>query len=192
MFDKHKISSQGSPQIKESIAMQEDPPVATPAQSPTAKSAVIGSGIEITGDVTASVDLTISGHIKGSIVESSHNVEIDESGKVNANITAKVVLVAGKIKGNITGSEKVLISSTAKVQGNIIAPRVQLEDGALFRGSIDMDPGKVVKPDVPAARKKEGKSSQLSSSIKTSGNGTEPAPLKDKGTTDSSLTLKGG
>ena len=192
MFDKRKSSSQGSPQIKESIAMREDPPVAAKAHSPATKSAVIGLDIEIAGDVRASADMKINGHIKGSIVESSHNVEIGESGKVKANISAKMVMVAGAVEGNIAGAEKVLIARTGRVQGNIVAPRVQLEDGALFRGSIEMDPGKVVKPDSPAVSKKVGNPASTDSSIKVSGNRAGPAPVKDKERKDSGLTLKSG
>ena len=194
MFDKRKSSNQGSPQIKESIAMRDDPPVAAPSQahSPATKSAVIGTDIEIFGDVKASADMKINGHIKGSIVERSHNVEIGDSGKVRANISAKMVIVSGVVEGNIAGSEKVLISRTGRVQGNIVAPRVQLEDGALFRGSIEMDPGKVVKPDAPAVSKKVGNTSRGGSSVKASGNGSGPAPVKGKDRTDSGLTLKSG
>ena len=192
MFDKRKSSNQGSPQIKESIAMREDPPVVSKAHSPATKSAVIGLDIEIAGDVRASADMKIDGHINGSIVESSHNVEIGESGKVKANISAKMVMVAGAVEGNIAGAEKVLIARTGRVQGNIVAPRVQLEDGALFRGSIEMDPGKAVKPDSPAVSKKVGSSSRADSSIKVSGNGAGPAPVKDKERKDSGLTLKSG
>jgi cytoskeletal protein CcmA (bactofilin family) len=192
MFDKRKSSSQGSPQIKESIAMREDPPVVAKAHSPATKSAVIGLDIEIAGDVRASADMKIDGHIQGSIVESSHNVEIGESGKVKANISAKMVIVAGAVEGNIAGAEKVLISKTGRVQGNIVAPRVQLEDGALFRGSIEMDPGKVVKPESPAVRKKVGNPASADSSIKVSGNRAGPAQVKDKERKDSGLTLKSG
>jgi len=192
MFDKYKSVKQGSPQIKESIAMREDPPVAKPAHSPATKPAVIGPGIEIIGDVKASVDLKINGHIKGSIVESSHNVEIGESGKVKANISAKMVMVAGVVEGHIAGNEKVLISKTGRVRGNIVAPRVQLEDGALFKGSIEMDPGKIVKQDSPVVIKKVGNSSRAGSSIKDSGNGTGPAPVKDTDKKESDLTLKSG
>ena len=192
MFEKRKNSRQGSPQIKESIAMREDPPVAAQAHSSATKSAVIGLGIEIIGDVTASVDMKINGHVKGRIVESSHNVEIGESGKVNANICAKLVIVAGVVEGDLKGTEKVLIARTGKVRGNIVAPRVQLEDGALFRGSIEMDPGKVVKPASPAVSKKVGSTSHAGSSIKVSGNGAGPAPVKDTGRKEPGLTLKRG
>jgi cytoskeletal protein CcmA (bactofilin family) len=190
MFDKHKSTSQGSPQIKESIAMREDSPVAAQAHSPAAKSAVIGPDIEITGDVIASTDMKVNGHIQGSMVESSHNVEIGESGRVIANISANKVTIAGTVEGNITGNEKVLISNTGRVRGNIVAPRVQLEDGALFRGSIEMDPGKVVKTEPSAVSKKVGNSSRAGSSMKVSGDGSVPAPVKDKGSKDPGLTLK--
>jgi len=192
MFDKHKSVNQGSPQIKESIAMQNVPPVAKQVNSPVTKSAVIGPGIEIIGDVKASVDLKISGHIKGSIVESSHNVEIGESGEVKANISAKMVIVAGVLEGNIAGNQKVLITKTGRVRGNIVAPRVQLEDGALFKGSIEMDPAKVAKQDTRVLSKKVGASSRAGLSIKESGNGAGPAPVKDADTKESGLTLKSG
>jgi cytoskeletal protein CcmA (bactofilin family) len=201
MFEKHKGSKPGSPQIKESIAMQESPPTAARASAPAAKTAVIGAGIEIAGDVTASADLSINGRIKGSIVQSSHDVDIAESGKVRANISARVVKVAGEVAGDLAGSEKVLISKTGRVQGNIVSPRVQLEDGAIFRGSIDMDPGKVVKQAAPAPAKKTTDSSRTVSSAgssaagpdtKASGNGTGPVLAKDTGRKEPGLTLKSG
>ena len=58
-----------------------------------------------------------------------------------ANLDAKTVKVDGQVTGDISGSEKVVISKSGRVQGNIVAPRVTLEDGAKFKGSIDMDPG---------------------------------------------------
>jgi cytoskeletal protein CcmA (bactofilin family) len=190
MFDKQKSSSQGSPQIKESIAMREDPPVAGQAHSPSTKPAVIGPDIEITGDVAASADMKVDGHIQGSIVESSHNVEIGESGRIIANISANKVIIAGTVEGNIAGNEKVVISKTGRVRGNVVAPRVQLEDGALFRGSIEMDPGKVVKTEPPAVSKTVGISSRADASIKVSGKGSVPAPVKDTGGKDPDLKLK--
>jgi len=192
MFDKHKSSKQGSPQIKESIAMQEDTAVAEPSHSRVSRSALIGPDIEITGDVTANADIKINGHIRGAIVQSSHIVEIGDSGKINANISAKMVIVSGLVEGNITASEKVLISKTGSVRGDLSAPRVQLEDGALFRGSIEMDPGKVAKPKSRAASKKDGPSSLVGSSTKDSGNGTRPVTAKEKDRKTSGLTLKSG
>ena len=192
MFDKRKGSKQGSPQIKESIAIREDPPVAAQAQSSTTGFAVIGLGIEITGEVTSSTAMRINGQIKGSIVESSHDVEVGESGKVSASISARRVTIAGTVEGNIAGKEKVLISKTGKVQGNIMAPRVQLEDGAFFKGSIEMTPVKVEKPNSPAVSKNIGSSSRAGASIKVSGNGAGHASAKGSERKEPGLTLKSG
>jgi cytoskeletal protein CcmA (bactofilin family) len=201
MFEKHKSSKSGSPQIKESIAMQESPPAATRASAPATKTAIIGAGIEIAGDVTASADLSINGKISGNIVQSSHDVDIAESGKVKANISARVVKVAGEVEGDLAGSEKVFISKTGRVRGNIVSPRVQLEDGAIFRGSIDMDPSTVVKQAAPAPAKKTTDSSRVASSAasspagsetKASGNGTGPVRAKVTGRKEPGLTLKSG
>jgi cytoskeletal protein CcmA (bactofilin family) len=192
MFDKRKGSKQGSPQIKESIAIREDPPVAAQARSSAGNLAVIGLGIEITGEVTSSTAMRIDGQIKGSIVESSHDVEVGELGIVSANISAKKVTISGTVEGNIAGKEKVLISKTGKVKGNIIAPRVQLEDGALFRGSIEMNPVKVEKPNSPAVSKNIGSSGRAGSSIKVSGNGAGRASVKGSERKEPGLTLKSG
>ena len=196
MFEKHKSSKQGSPQIKESIAMQDSPAMGARAPTPATKSAVIGPGIEISGDVTASADLTIDGRVHGSVVQSEHNVDIGESGQVRARIQAKMVKVAGAVLGDIAGTEKVLISRTGRVQGNIVAPRVQLEDGAMFKGSIDMNPAEIAKPEAPAAKKKETASpasrSSASAVAKPAANVAGSVQSSESGRKEPSLTLKSG
>jgi len=142
MFDKHKGAKQPSTSQSEPKAGGISTPVASPTSPATQKAAMIGEGISIVGEVNASSDLRIEGCIEGRSVESTENVEIGESGKVTASIVAKVVKIAGEVTGNIRGGEKVTITRTGRVQGNIDAPRVQLEDGALFRGSIEMNPAK--------------------------------------------------
>ena len=100
------------------------------------------------------------GLIEGRSIQSSHDIEIGESGRVTASVEAKVVRVAGEVTGDIAGSEKVQITKSGRVHGNVTAPRVQLEDGALFRGSIDMNPVPVAeaKPAAVGARPEAGKS----------------------------------
>jgi cytoskeletal protein CcmA (bactofilin family) len=115
--------------------------------------ALIGQGISIAGDVTADSNLKIEGRIEGRSVQSSHDIEVSESGTVTASIIAKVVKIAGEVTGDVGGSEKVIISRSGKVQGNVVAPRVQLEDGALFRGSIDMNPAESAAAKKPAPAK---------------------------------------
>jgi cytoskeletal protein CcmA (bactofilin family) len=88
------------------------------------------------------------GVIEGRSVQSAQDIEVAESGKVVASIEARVVRIGGEVTGDISGAEKVMIMKSGRVLGNIVAPRVQLEDGSLFRGSIDMTPVPVaeVKP----------------------------------------------
>ena len=101
---------------------------------------MIGSTIKITGDVTGNEDLVIEGQVEGEIKIASHQVTVGQSGQVKANVTAKTIKIEGNVRGDIHGSEKVVIAKSGDVRGNIVAPRVTLEDGAVFKGSIDMDP----------------------------------------------------
>ena len=102
---------------------------------------MIGPSIKIKGTITGDEDLLIQGEVEGSIELSDHEVSIGKTGNVAANIHARVVKIDGEVAGDITGAEKVIISKSGNVRGNIVAPRVTLEDGAIFKGSIDMDPG---------------------------------------------------
>lgn len=102
---------------------------------------MIGPSIVIKGTVSGDEDLLIHGSVEGSVELGAHEVSVGQSGKVKADITAKVVRIDGEVAGDITGFEKVVISKSGNVRGNIVAPRVTLEDGAIFKGSIDMDPG---------------------------------------------------
>ncbi len=104
---------------------------------------MIGPSIVIKGEVTGAEDLLIQGKVEGNINLNGNQVSIGESGEVCANIQAKVIKIDGKVTGDITGNEKVVISKSGNVHGNIVAPRVTLEDGAIFKGSIDMDPAGV-------------------------------------------------
>jgi cytoskeletal protein CcmA (bactofilin family) len=83
---------------------------------------------------------------------SGHDLTIGKAGKISADLTGKTVKVDGEVTGDIKGSEVVVVSNSGQVRGNITAPRVTLEDGAKFKGSIDMDPVSQPKPtEVPAA-----------------------------------------
>jgi len=100
----------------------------------------IGSTIHIKGDVTGDEDLIIHGHVEGQINLKDHNVIIGKNGKVEANINAKQIVVEGELNGDLNGEEKVVIRETGNVLGNVVSPRVTLEDGAMFKGSIEMEP----------------------------------------------------
>ncbi len=106
------------------------------------KSASIGPSITIHGDVTGEEDLVVAGTIEGTVNLKENNLVIDENGHVMANITARVIRVDGEVKGELRASEKVVIKPSGNVNGDIRSPRVVLEDGCQFKGSIDMESDK--------------------------------------------------
>lgn len=113
----------------------------------------IGPSISIVGDITGDEDLTIFGKVKGKIDLPRHDVTVGESGKVDADVHAKVVSVAGEVHGNLFAGEQILIRKSATMLGNLTAPRVGLEDGCCFRGSVDMEtPEKGRSASVPTSR----------------------------------------
>lgn len=154
MFDKHKTGKQNTPEPQSPPVSKPAPSVNAPAPAVKApRVAMIGQGISISGDVKADSSLKIEGRLEGRAVQCADEIEVAECGHVSANIMAKVVKISGVVTGDIGATEKVLISRTGRVQGNIIAPRVQLEDGALFRGSIDMNPAESARAEKQQASK---------------------------------------
>lgn len=99
---------------------------------------ILGSTIKIKGELHGSEDIQISGHIEGEIQFSGNTVTISRSAKIDAGIHARRIEVEGTVNGNLEGSDEVVIRKTGRVEGNLKAPRVTLEDGATFRGSVDM------------------------------------------------------
>jgi cytoskeletal protein CcmA (bactofilin family) len=142
MFEKHK-PSKSEPNRSQPEKDNFAAPVSATAGS--AKAAVIGPKIHINGDISGDENLVIEGKVDGKINLNAHQLDIGQGGRVNADITAKVIKIAGEVRGDLSGSEKVVISRTGNVHGNIVAPRMTLEDGAIFKGSIDMDPGEPAK-----------------------------------------------
>ena len=105
--------------------------------------AVIGHSIRIDGDLRGDEDLRIEGNISGTIQLPNHSLTIGREGKIKANVYAKTITVDGEINGDLYGSESVIIRATGRVIGNVIATRIGVEEGAQFKGSIDMDPESV-------------------------------------------------
>ena len=187
MFEKHKSTRPEStrPQSpNDGFSATEK----SPANS--GRAAVIGPGIHINGDVSGNENLIIEGRVDGKIKLDSHQVEIGQSGRVHADISAKVIKIAGEVRGDMKGSEKVIISRTGNVNGNIVAPRMTLEDGAIFKGSIDMDPGE---PEAPKVAKPAKKVSEKPVGVKP-----EPAKIissdksKEATAKGSAYSLNGG
>jgi cytoskeletal protein CcmA (bactofilin family) len=108
--------------------------------APAREAAVIGRSIHIDGNLKGEEDLRIEGDVTGTIQLNNHSLTIGKDGKIKADVHAKVITVDGNMDGDLYGAERVSIRKTARVAGNIVAPRVSLEDGARFKGSIEMEP----------------------------------------------------
>ena len=108
--------------------------------------AAIGPGVKINGRINSDEDLSVEGDVEGSIISEAHEISVAVSGTLKADVRAKVVQVHGTVTGDIVGTEKVIVSQSGIVTGNIDAPRVVLEDGAKFKGSIQMDPTSAIAP----------------------------------------------
>lgn len=149
--------------------------------SPSRESATIGRSIRIRGEVAGDEDLLIQGHVDGTVQLKEHSVTVGADGEVTANITARIVTVEGTVEGDITADEQVTLRPTADVVGDITAPRVILDDGARFRGGVDMGEASGRGRSEPEKRPSgAGKSldpqSSRSSGQKTQGDGPKPDP----------------
>jgi cytoskeletal protein CcmA (bactofilin family) len=126
---------------------------ARPAASSGGKreAAVIGPSIHIDGDLRGEEDLLIEGEVNGTVQLKSNSLTIGANGKVRADVYAHSIFVEGLMEGDLFGSERVAIRKTAEVRGNVTSPRVSLEEGARFKGSIEMD-GEAVKAALGSSR----------------------------------------
>jgi cytoskeletal protein CcmA (bactofilin family) len=98
----------------------------------------IGKSVVIKGELNGSEDLTIEGQVEGKIELKDHVLTIGPNGKIKAQVFAKALIVLGEVTGNVTATDKVEIRDGGSVDGDLIAPRVAIADGAHFRGSVDM------------------------------------------------------
>ncbi len=98
----------------------------------------IGKSVVIKGELNGSEDLTIEGHVEGTIQLRDHVLTIGPNGRIKAQVFAKSVIVLGEVTGNVTASDKVDIRDNGSVDGDIVAPRVAIAEGAHFRGTVDM------------------------------------------------------
>jgi cytoskeletal protein CcmA (bactofilin family) len=107
----------------------------------TADQATIGKSLVIKGEVTGSESLYIDGRVEGSISLAGNRVTIGRNGVVAANINAREIVVLGKVRGNLTASDRVDIRSDGSLTGDVVAARISIEDGAFFKGGIDIRKG---------------------------------------------------
>jgi cytoskeletal protein CcmA (bactofilin family) len=120
--------------------MTEPTPVSAPRNAAlnTNEQATIGKSLVIKGEVTGSESLYIDGRVEGSINLPGNRVTVGRNGVVNANVNAREVVVIGKLKGNLTASDRVDIRNEGSLTGDVVAQRISIEDGAFFKGGIDI------------------------------------------------------
>jgi cytoskeletal protein CcmA (bactofilin family) len=111
---------------------------------------MIGQSIHIKGELTGNEDLIIDGVVEGKIDLREHHLTIGKNGRIKADLHAKTVTIIGEVAGHVTAEEKVELQETAKLQGNIMAPRLAIADGALFKGSVEMNRASVPARDAAA------------------------------------------
>lgn len=100
--------------------------------------AVIGKSVMIKGQIFSREDLTIDGEVDGSVELHEHRLTVGPNGKLQAGVKAREVVVLGTIHGNVEASDKIDIRREAKLVGDIKTSRIVIEDGAFFKGSIDI------------------------------------------------------
>ncbi len=101
--------------------------------------ATIGRSIKIKGDISGDEDLFVQGSVEGSVNLKEHHVTISSEGRVEADVHGRTITVQGQVEGDLFGEEQVILRPSCTVRGDITSPRVSLEDGANFRGTIDME-----------------------------------------------------
>lgn len=159
--------------------------------SKTAEFAHIGKSVIIKGELSGSEDLYVDGAVEGSIELAGNNLIIGPNGKVRADVNAKGVVVQGKLEGNIRASERAELRNSAVAVGDIFTQRVAIEDGAYFKGKVDIQRD-MAKPtslavSKPAEHKPEAKSTAASAA--SAGTSTKMAGSVAPSSTPSSTTV---
>jgi cytoskeletal protein CcmA (bactofilin family) len=116
-------------------------------------SATIGKAVKIVGQIHSKEDLYVDGDVEGTVEAPEHRLTVGPNGTVHATIKAREVVALGSIQGNVEAAERIEIKKEAKLVGDIRTARIVIEDGAYFKGSIDIvkpEPAKVSMPRPPA------------------------------------------
>jgi cytoskeletal protein CcmA (bactofilin family) len=134
----------------------------------TSGAATIGKAVMIKGQIFSREDLVIDGEVEGTVEAHDHRITVGPNGKVQASVKAREIVVLGTINGNVEAADKIDIRKEARLVGDIKTSRIVIEDGAYFKGSIDItksEPKQVKQPERverPAAAVQASQSSPAS------------------------------
>jgi cytoskeletal protein CcmA (bactofilin family) len=126
-----------APEIKKEPTPVSSTPFRTP-ESDSRSAASVGKSVKIIGQIFTKEDLYVDGDVEGTIESLENKVTVGPNGRVQASIRAREVIILGQVQGNVETSDKVDIRKDAKLVGDITTSRISIEDGALFKGSIDI------------------------------------------------------
>jgi len=160
MWKKEEPAAPAQPQpVPPAPVVAAPAPAAPVAAAPAVprERAIIGQSITIVGDVSGEEDLTVLGRVEGRIDLSQNSVTIGRTGRIKADLFAKNVSVEGEVQGNVYAGEQIVLRKSGGVHGNLTSPRVTLEDGCKFKGSIDMDPQSADRARAAASSSRENK-----------------------------------
>ena len=176
MWKKEDLKSQGLPEIStgpvKSAAASNPGPVAASRENSSALPissravACISQGIRIKGEVHGSEDLFIDGHVEGKLEIGNACLTVGPNGSVKADVTAREVIVRGRIEGKISGREKVQLWSTGHVTGEVQTERLSIEEGGTLRGKVEA--GKIQAIPAEARAASAGAGSKPGDSVKLS------------------------
>ncbi len=125
---------------KDEISKPKSPPLGKSPIEKLKEQSVIGSSSSIKVELSVEEDLMIQGRVEGKIDLKKNTVTVGRNGHIKGDIYGKVISVEGEVQGNLFGEEKIVVRESGVVRGNMRTLRFSLEDGAQFKGSIDMIP----------------------------------------------------
>jgi cytoskeletal protein CcmA (bactofilin family) len=149
---------------KEGIPMSTLPSRSFEPRSENSHNAVLGKSVIVKGQIISREDLTIDGEVEGTVELHEHRLTIGANGRVKASVKARELVVLGTIHGNVETSDKIDIRKDAKLVGDIKTARIVIEDGAYFKGNIDIVRPEMAKPAPASAKPPAAVSSQTSAS----------------------------
>jgi cytoskeletal protein CcmA (bactofilin family) len=127
-----------TPPAHSAVPAKEVRPVDVPRHETRNEVAHIGKAVIIKGELSGSEDLYLDGEVEGTIELHQNSLTVGPNGRIRAHINAKEVIIHGKVDGNIRGNDRVELKRSAVLVGDIVTQRVSIEDGAYFKGSIDI------------------------------------------------------
>jgi len=138
---------------KEGMPMSTMPTRGFEPEAPRTGSAVIGKSVVIKGQIYSREDLVVDGELEGTIEAHEHRITVGPNGKIQANLKGREVVLLGQVHGNVEATDKIEIRKDARLVGDIKTARIVIEDGAYFKGSIDIskaEPKAAPQPQRPA------------------------------------------